>query len=125
MKEILPQKLSKPRSFPKYGVIAVYDYGTVSVNERDVMDMPYNVSQLAINRVTNKLQSYVTSNTLTGIKLFIKDFPQAELRHTASLTSPEEWETLAFPNERIEKHMTPLDGYFQAVGKQLANAGRL
>lgn len=109
--------VNKPVNLAKHGLIAIYDKGLTSKNLRDFMNMPYSINELAVNRVQEKVQVYILSDTKQGLKDFEEDYPSAELQKDAVLGNPQDWEILAFPNEPIDENSTPLDFYFHAYGK--------
>lgn len=113
-------EIIKPSNLAKHGLIAIYNTGEKSLTPRDFMHMPYIINELAVNRVSNKIQVYVLSDTVKGLNEFKKDYPNAELQKDASLEVPQDWEILAFPTEPIDDTGTALDYYFHAFSK--ANA---
>ena len=109
--------IRKSQDIEKHELIAFINIYDTAKFDRDFDSMPYKRNDIAVNHNINKLQIYVTSNTKDGLKKFIEDYPHAETRGTSYVDNPEEWEYLAFGEDRVPDDFSTLDRYFHGRGK--------
>lgn len=120
MDKLSKQFIDKPKHLQKYDLIAIIGIYDVPLEVQDPMKSLYIKSEIAFNEATGKVQVYITSDKPAGLEKFKKDYPNAEIRETAALNSPDEWRVSAFPTEGLPDESTALDNYFLVRGKELS-----
>jgi len=114
------QILEKPKHLRKHSLIALIGLSDHPVNAVDPTNLPYMMSQLAVNDSAGLLQVYVEAERHGGLSRFKQDYPSAQVREDGTLENPEQWRVLAFSSEAMLDESTPLDNYYQVRGREIA-----
>jgi hypothetical protein len=124
MKQVLQEQLlNKPKNLEKWDLIAIIKLGDVPQSKYTPVNLPYKMSELAVNDATGEIQVYVTASSPVNLNKFNADYPDAQIIEDSSLTNPEEWRLLAFPTEDVPDEATPLDNYYSARGREIIEIG--
>jgi hypothetical protein len=108
----------KPEHLPSRELIAILGIYDLPVNQRGMSPLVYSKSELAVNERTGQVQVLVLSDQQSGIQAFKLDYPNAIIREDATLENEEDWRVLAFPTEAMPDESTPLDNFYQVVGRE-------